>query len=110
MMQEYVQIVRELFTDQDAVTTQYHRIESFHKLLLDELPYGPVDDSELVQGQVEFDGPATYPPNLRRPLQWYFGSVPFEICKALRIQYRYERTLPGLDYPAPVNGSLFLGY
>jgi len=110
MMQEYMQIVRELLSDQDAVTIGYHRIESFHKLVLDELPYGPLDPTALVQGQVEFDGPATHPPNTRRPLQWYFGGTPWEICKAVRLQYQYQRSIPGLEYPAPVNGSLFLGY
>ena len=110
MAQEYMEIIRQFLSDPDAVTIRYHRISSFHKLLMDELPYGAIDPAALVQGQVEFDGPAAGPANPRRPLQWYFGGIPWEICKAMRIQYTYEKTIPGLDYPAPVNGSLFIGY
>jgi hypothetical protein len=110
MAQEYMEIVRQFLTDPDAVTIRYHRIASFHKLLVDELPYGAIDLSALVQGQVEFDGPAAGPPNPRRPLQWYFGGIPYEVCKAMRIQYTYEKSIPGVDYAAPVNGSLLLGY
>jgi hypothetical protein len=110
MAQEYVEIIRELLSDPDAITIRYHKIESFHKLLVDELPYGAIDPLALVQGQVEFDGPAADPRNPRRPLQWYFGGIPWEVCKAMRLQYTYEKTIPGLDYPAPVNGSVLLGY
>jgi hypothetical protein len=110
MAQEYMEIIRQFLSDPDAITIRYHRIASFHKLLMDELPYGAIDPAALVQGQVEFDGPAAHPVNPRRPLQWYFGGTPFEVCKAIRIQYTYEKSIPGLDYPAPVNGSLLLGY
>jgi hypothetical protein len=108
LMQEYMQILRELVTEPAAISVRFQRIHSFHKLIVDELPYGQIDPRALVLGLIEFDGPAQDPPNNSRPLQWHFGGTAYEVCKAIRIQYSYQKYLDGLQLDA--NGSLFIGY
>jgi hypothetical protein len=108
LMQEYMQIFRELVTEPSVISVRFQRIHNFHKLIVDELPYGQIDPSALVQGLIEFDGPAQDPTNNRKPLQWYFGGTPYEVCKAIRIQYSYQKYLDGVQLDA--NGSLFIGY
>jgi hypothetical protein len=107
-MQEFIGIVRELVKQPGAVSVAFQRIDNFHKLVLDQLPYGQIDPASLVQGLIEFDGPAQDPPNLKKPLQWHFGGIPYEVCKAIRIQYSYQKYVEGAQLDA--NGSLFIGY
>jgi hypothetical protein len=90
-MQQFLEIMRDLATEPNAVSVSFQRIDNFHKLVIDELPYGTIDQNSLVQGLIEFDGPAQNPPNLKKPLQWHFGGVPYEVCKAIRIQYAYQK-------------------
>jgi hypothetical protein len=107
-MPEYMQILRQLFTDADAVSIDFERISSFHKFVVDQLPYGQIDQNALVQGLVEFDGPEQEPENSKTPLQWHFGGIPYEVCKAIRIEYAYQKDIDGLRYNS--TGSLFIGY
>ena len=105
---EYMQILRQVFTDANAVSIDFQRISSFHKFIVDQLPYGQIDQNALVQGLVEYDGPEQEPENSKTPLQWHFGGIPYEVCKAIRIQYSYQKELDGLKYES--TGSLFIGY
>jgi hypothetical protein len=107
-MPEYMQILRQLFTEANAVSIDFERISSFHKFIVDQLPYGKIDQNALVQGLVEFDGPEQEPENSKPPLQWHFGGTPYEVCKAIRIEYAYEKQIDGLNYAS--TGSLFIGY
>jgi hypothetical protein len=107
-MQPLIALVSKILNDPDAISIGYQQVDNFHKLILDQLPYGQIDPDALVQGLIEFDGPAQSPPNGKKPLQWYFGGVPREICKAIRIQYSYQKYVAGTQVYA--TGSLFIGY
>jgi hypothetical protein len=107
-MQQFLEIMRDLATEPNAVSVSFQRIDNFHKLVIDELPYGTIDQNSLVQGLIEFDGPAQNPPNLKKPLQWHFGGIPYEVCKAIRIQYAYQKYIDNSYVNA--SGSLFIGY
>jgi hypothetical protein len=107
-MQQLVEIMRDLATQPNAVSVAFQRIDNFHKLVVDEVPYGTIDQNGLVQGLIEFDGPAQDPPNLKKPLQWHFGGIPYEVCKAIRIQYSYQKQVDNTYINA--SGSLFIGY
>jgi hypothetical protein len=107
-MRDFLEMLGQLANQPDAVTVEYQAVDSLHKLILDELPYGQIDPNGLVQGLIEIDGPAQNPPNNRRPLQWHFGGMPLEVCKAVRIQYAYQKYLDGQQLDA--TGSLFIGY
>lgn len=107
-MSDLLEVLGQLFTEPSAVTVEYQRIENLHKLILDQLPYGQIDPASLVQGTIEIDGPAQEPISQKRPLQWHFGGVPYEISKAIRIQYAYQKVLDGA--PIYATGSLFIGY
>jgi len=107
-MQQFIEIMRDLATQPNAVSVSFQRIDNFHKLVIDELPYGTIDQNSLVQGLIEFDGPAQNPPNLKKPLQWHFGGIPYEVCKAIRIRYAYQKYVDNSYINA--SGSLFIGY
>ncbi len=107
-MQQFIEIMRDLATEPNAVSVSFQRIDNFHKLVIDELPYGTIDQNSLVQGLIEFDGPAQTPPNLKKPLQWHFGGIPYEVCKAIRIRYAYQKYVDNSYINA--SGSLFIGY
>jgi hypothetical protein len=107
-MQELVELLGQFASQFDAVSVDYRDVDNLHKLILDELPYGQIDPNNLVQGSIEVDGPAQDPPNGGKPLQWHFGGAPYEVCKAIRIQYGYSRYLDGVEINA--TGSLFIGY
>jgi hypothetical protein len=107
-MRELVEILGEFADQFDAISVAYQAVENLHKLILDELPYGQIDPNGLVQGIIEIDGPAQNPPNAKKPLQWSFGGSPYEVCKAIRIQYGYQRYMDGMSVNA--TGSLFVGY
>ena len=38
------------------------------------------------------------------PLQWHFGGSAYEVCKAIRIQYSYQKYFEGLQLDA--NGDI----
>lgn len=107
-MKDIVEILAALNKDPGAISASYHRIDSFHKLILDENPYGQIDPNGIVQGLIEIDGPAQDPPNAKTPLQWHFGGTAIEISKAIRIQYGYQKYSEGIQINA--TGSLFIGY
>ena len=107
-MQQLIEIMRDLAIQPNAVSVAFQRIDNFHKLVVDEVPYGTIDQNGLVQGLIEFDGPAQDPPNLKKPLQWHFGGIPYEVCKAIRIQYSYQKQVDNTYINA--SGSLFIGY
>ena len=104
-----VSILREAGDVLGQVQIGYQRIESFHKLVVDQLPYGQIDPKELVQGLIELDGPdQDTPPIDKVPLQWYFGGQAYEVRKAIRVQYTYQKYLDA--GPVNASGSLFIGY
>jgi len=107
-MQEFVQILRGLAGQPSAVTVCFQQVDNMHKLVVDQIPYGQIDLKSLVQGSIEVDGPAQATPNRKKPLQWHFGGEPFEICKAIRLQYAYQKPINNVTYDAAA--SLFIGY
>src|SRR6266536_5299510 len=107
-MQQLIEIMRDLAIQPNAVSVAFQRIDNFHKLVVDEVPYGTIDQNGLVQGLIEFDGPAQEPPNLKKPLQWHFGGIPYEVCKAIRIQYANRKYVNSQEGEA--TGQLFTGY
>jgi hypothetical protein len=100
--------VSALMSQSSSVSSADERIDNFHKFILDNVPYGVVTPDNLQQGLIQFDGPAQDPPTAKKPLQWYFGAVPYAIIKAIRVQYTYTKAYQGTDYD--VAGSLFIGY
>ena len=52
-----VPLLREAGDVLGQVQIGYQRIDSFHKLVVDQLPYGQIDPANLVQGLIELDGP-----------------------------------------------------
>jgi hypothetical protein len=107
-MQEFIELVRDLTNQPNSVTASFHRIDNFHKLVVDQLPYGQIDQNSLVQGHIEFDGPAQETRNHKKPLQWHFGGIAYEVSKAIRIRYSYQKYVDGVELAA--SGSLFIGY
>jgi len=104
-----VPLLREAGDVLGQVQIGYQRIDSFHKLVVDQLPYGQIDPANLVQGLIELDGPdQDEPPIDKVPLQWYFGGQAYEVRKAIRIQYAYQKYLD--TGPVNASGSLFIGY
>ena len=107
-MKDIVEVLAALNKEPGVISISYRQIDSFHKLILDELPYGQIDPTGIVQGLIEIDGPAQDPPNGKKPLQWHFGGIPYEIGKAIRIQYGYQKYVDGIQINAIC--SLFIGY
>ena len=103
-----VPLLREAGVARGQIQVGYQRVESFHKLIVDQLPYGQIDPTDLVQGLIEFDGPDQDPPNKKAPLQWNFGGEAYEVRKAIRVQYSYPKYLD--TGPGNATGSLFIGY
>jgi hypothetical protein len=103
---EYSQILNQ----PNGVTARRQLGLNLHALILGGIPYGVINRDYLSQGLIEIDDPEFRDGSWRPPLYWYFGGFPYEIDRALRVNYSYSAPFSTDSASRPISSALFIGY